>query len=314
MTADLRATLVPVVQLVALVLAAPAFTGLLAWLEDRFSARAGRSLLSPYWRLAKLAVKDEVRPAGSSLVYDLAPAFAFAATVAAAGLVPVVTTRAPLGAAGGVAAFCGLLALARFATALAALDAGNPLAALAVGHERRAGSLAEPALLLSLLALALASGTAELGGIVALPGSAAVPGRLLALGGLVLAVLADSHRPAGEAASRFGPGATRCETGGIRLAIVGLTLDLRRLALFVLAVNLVLPWGIAGSGEGEGRELAVALGLLALKLAVAALLAVLVAAGLGKANRLGSSEILGAALVLAILGLFFVALGAPGGA
>jgi formate hydrogenlyase subunit 4 len=308
MTAALGEALVPLAQLLALILAAPLFAGVLHWIEDRLAARTGRTPLEPYWRLFKLVRKDEIRPAGSSLVYDLAPAGALAATVAAAGLVPAITATAPLGAAGGAVAFCGLLALARFATAIAAIDSGNPLAVLAVGQERRAASLSEPALLLALVALALVSGTAEIGDMVAAAPHAAPPiGRLLALCALVTAVLADGHRPRAAASDLFDAASAQVEASGLRLAILELTLDLRRLALFVLAVNLIVPAGIAAPAWGSG--LFVAAVLLAIKLAGAALLCATI--GSARSSYLRSSTVLGAALVLGTLAILFAALAAP---
>src|SRR5205814_3214968 len=118
---------------------------------------------------------------------DLPAALALAATVTAAGLVPLTTTTAPIGAAGGALALVGLLLLARSAAALAALASGDALAARGVARAAVRGALLEPALLVALAAVSLGYGTAELGQIA--DGTAAGAG-LLASPGLVFAAVA----------------------------------------------------------------------------------------------------------------------------
>ena len=157
-------------------------------------------------------------------------------------------------------------------------------------------------------------GSMEAGGIaraLAEDGGGARPGTMLALGALALAVLADSH-PLPERGlerdrlpSHLGPDSVLAEYSGARLLMCELGLDLRRLLLFTLVVNLALPWGLAEALSPWA--LAAAAALLALKLMTAAALAALAAAGLGKASV--TPQLVAVALTLAALAAALVVVG-----
>jgi formate hydrogenlyase subunit 4 len=105
---------------------------------------------------------------------------------------------AALSFAGDFVLFAYLLGLARFFTALAALDTGSAFEGMGAAREVTFASLAEPALFLCLLVLARASGTLSLTGMLgpALAGAwaTAAPGLLLASIGLFVIALAENAR------------------------------------------------------------------------------------------------------------------------
>ena len=119
--ADLGAA---IVQALLVVLLAPALQGWIKRCKAGWQARRGPPLLQTYADLAKLLRKQSLRPEPSSWVFRAAPWIVLGATLAAATLVPLVSLHGPL-SAGDVIAIAALLALARFAQALAALDTGS---------------------------------------------------------------------------------------------------------------------------------------------------------------------------------------------
>ncbi len=105
---------------------------------------------------------------------------------------------AVLSFSGDFVLFAYLLGLARFATALAALDTGSPFEGMGAAREVTFASLAEPALFLCLLVLARATGSLSLGGMLgpALPDAwgRAAPALVLAAIGLFVLSLAENSR------------------------------------------------------------------------------------------------------------------------
>jgi formate hydrogenlyase subunit 4 len=312
--------LLPLAQPLGLLLLAPGFAGVEGWLRSRLAGLAAPSPLQPYRDLVKLLGKDELRPGQAGRLFDAAAVLALGATLAAAVLVPALV-EAPLpGAGGGAVALVGLLALARVARLLGALDGGRGLVALAAGRERALAMLVEPTLLLALLAAALVTGSTELARVVSStlsrPAAVDLLPRLLGLAALALATLADTGRDrAGDAADR-GPlleaagAALVAEHGGPRLALLELGAELRRLLLAVLVVNLFFPWGVATT-LGP-LALLVAAAALAAKLGLFALGAATLEIEVGRLRLVRAGDMAGAAFVLAVLALSFAVLAAPG--
>jgi formate hydrogenlyase subunit 4 len=105
----------------------------------------------------------------TSWVFRAGPIVTLAATAAAVLLVPFGPCDAPLHFAGDLVLFAYLLGLARFFTVAAALDTGSAFEGMGASREVFFSALAEPALLLGLVAVAKAavgkSGWFELTGL-----------------------------------------------------------------------------------------------------------------------------------------------------
>ena len=67
---------------------APVLVGYLRWLKARLIGRVGSSVLQPWRDLVRLARKQPVLAENASWLFAGAPGVAFAATLAAAALVP----------------------------------------------------------------------------------------------------------------------------------------------------------------------------------------------------------------------------------
>jgi formate hydrogenlyase subunit 4 len=183
----------------ALVLAlAPMLPGLTGRTKSLFAGRRGPPVFQLYADLAKLLRKGAVFSTTTSPVFRLAPALFAGTTLAAAMLVPLDGLVAPLAFAGDVVAFGGLLALGRFGLVLAALDTGSSFEGMGASREVAFASLVEPGLFLCFAALAAATGSSSLSGMLGQPlariWTSAAPALVLVGGSLFVLALAENGR------------------------------------------------------------------------------------------------------------------------
>jgi len=147
------------VQAGGYVLLAPLFTGTLTWLKSRLQGRRGPGPLQPYRDLYKLLRTRPTRPESSSVVFLLAPPTVFTCFLILGLAVPMAF---PAVVGIDLVLVVGLLTLARFATTLAAFDAGSPFGPTSAGRQWFIHVLAEPALLVAAYIFALSAGTTSL--------------------------------------------------------------------------------------------------------------------------------------------------------
>ena len=221
----------------ALVLAAaPLVVGLMRIARARRLGQAGPPLLQPWHDLIRLARKQPVVAEGAGPLLVAAPLVEFAASLAAAVLVPgfaLGMTTAPLA---DLLVLGGLLALARAAPVLAAMEAGTAPGGLAAGRAVAVATLAAPALLLVAFALALATGSSNIDRIATLTArGTTAPHAALALALAALVLLAP---PADDAALRGA-------YSGRHLALAEGAAALRTLTLLSLIVAVFVPYGAA---------------------------------------------------------------------
>ena len=139
-----------------------------------------RPVRQPLLDLRKLAGKERIHAGHSSVVLPLAPLVLIASTAAAVAIAPLISTGPALGGTSDVFVIVFLLLLGSVAVALGGLDAGTAFGGMGASRAMTIGALAEPALLVAVLALSIQAGTSNLPGIVsatlAHPGWAASPG------------------------------------------------------------------------------------------------------------------------------------------
>ena len=160
--------------------------------------RKGQPLLQAYFDLAKLLRKGAVYSRTTSWVFRAGPIVGLAAIASAGLLLSMGGAPALVSFGGDFVLFAYLLGLARFATALAALDTGSAFEGMGAAREVTFASLAKPALFLVLLVLARATGTLSLSGMLG-PGLAAAwghaaPALVLAAIALFVVALAENSR------------------------------------------------------------------------------------------------------------------------
>ena len=154
-------------EMTMLVLLGPLVTGVIQKIKARLQSRQGAAVLQPYRDLAKLFRKGTVQADSASGLFRLIPVLVLAATVAAGALVPVLRAGPPAFPFGDALLLLGLLALARFLTAIGALDAGGAFGGMGASREMTVAPLVEPVLMMVVFSTAVAAGTTELGALAA---------------------------------------------------------------------------------------------------------------------------------------------------
>jgi len=154
-------------EMILLVVLGPLVTGTIQKIKARLQCRQGAGILQPYRDLTKLFRKGTVQADTASGFFRSIPVLVLAATVAAGALVPVVRAGPPAFPLGDAVMLLGLLALARFLTAVGALDAGGAFGGMGASREMTIAPLVEPVLMMVVLSTALGAGTTELGALAA---------------------------------------------------------------------------------------------------------------------------------------------------
>lgn len=142
--------------LAALILA-PLLAGITDKTKAWLSGRCGAPIIQPYHTLWKLIGKSAVYSRATTWIFRAAPCIHLAATFFALLLIPFGSRTFLPSFAGDIITFVYILALARFALVLGAMDTGSPFEGMGTSREITFSALAEPALLLILCTLAAAT-------------------------------------------------------------------------------------------------------------------------------------------------------------
>jgi formate hydrogenlyase subunit 4 len=292
-----------VMHLALVLLAAPALAGAMGWLEARLSGHVGPSILLPWHFLVRLSRKTAVLPESASRLFSLAPAVALSATICAAALVPSFTLGTALAPLADGVVVASLLSLARVATTLGALDTGSASSGLAAQKTTALAVMAEPALLIFVLSLALMGGSFNVELVIGqqqegtlLPAAASALA-LTALLALAFVDVCDTSQ------------GLQLDYSGIDLAVARVTVWVRRVVWIDLIGALFVPVGMAGPGDGL-VEWGIGLLCWAIKLLVAVVCLASVGTLLGRASGRDMPNIAGAAALLALLATIVVLVGA----
>jgi formate hydrogenlyase subunit 4 len=150
-----------IVNFVAALLLAPFLPGVINRTKAFFAGRTGQPLLQAYFDIAKLLRKGAVYSRTTTWVFALGPMVSLAAMALALAFVPLGGADALLFFNGDLLLVVYLLAVARFFIVAAALDTGSAFEGMGASREVQFSALAEPALLLGLVAVARIAGTAQ---------------------------------------------------------------------------------------------------------------------------------------------------------
>jgi formate hydrogenlyase subunit 4 len=308
----IRALLIQGLQMSLVLLLAPLLTGLVRKVKARLQRRRGPPLIQPYRDLRRLLGKEVVLADNASWLFRVAPYMIFAVTWVAAALVPTFHTGLMFSWSGDLIAITALLGSARFMQALAAMDIGTSFGGIGASREVMIASLAEPAMLMIALSVAIIAGSTQLSTIAAVMASSAVGLRVslaLALVAFVIVALAENARipvdnPATHLELTMVHEAMVLEYSGRHLAMIELASSLK-LLLYISAIACIfVPVGL---------EHGYAVGLLTwlAKLAIAGVLLGVFEMSIAKMRVFRVPNFLGAALMLGLLGvlLLFVSQG-----
>jgi formate hydrogenlyase subunit 4 len=242
-----------------LLLAPPLFLGVIQRVKAWVAGRTGPPLLQPYRDLARLLRKGAVYSRTTTWLFRAGPIVSLSAVLCAGLLAPLHSGFAPLGFPGDVIAFAALLALARFATLLAALDTGSSFEGMGASREASFGALAEPALFLGLAIVCIPAGAASFEAAwAALPWEtwgASHPAMIAAAGAIFLYLIAESARvpvddPATHLELTMIHEVTVLDHGGVDLGFILYGSAVKLFVVGSLFVHLILPVPTGGGWAG----------------------------------------------------------------
>ncbi len=299
---------------VALMLAlAPLLVGFIRTIKARVLGRVGPPVVQPWRDLLRLARKQPVVAENASWLFHAAPAAGFAATLAAAALVPgfaLGMTTAPLA---DLLVIAGLLALARCLLALAGLDIGTAFGGIGASREMTFAAFAEPAMMLVIFTLGLLMGTTNLDAIALVLREVTVGLRVslgLALVAIVAVAIAENSRlpvdnPASHLELTMVHEAMVLEYSGRHLALIEATAALKLLLWMTLIATIFAPFGTATPESGPLVWL-FALPLWAVKVGALAVVLALFESAIAKMRVFRVPEFLGIAVLLGLLAAVFL--------
>jgi len=295
-------------QVVLIVLGGPLLMGLMAKVRARAEGRVGAPIHQPLRDLRKLMGKESLRAHHSSVVLAAAPLVVLGSTALAVGISPLVTTHPLLSASADLFVIVYLLLTGSVTMALAGLDTGTAFGGMGSSRAITVGALAEPALLVAVIALSIQARTSNLPAIVAdtitHPVWTSTPTRILALVALVIVVIAEAGRlpvdnPNTHLELTMIHEAMTLEYAGSDLGLVTLGAAMRLGLLFALVMNLFVPWGVA-TGSSILWLLAAIL-FVALKTSLLAVVVSLIEVHSAKLRLFRVPELLAGGFVLAVL-------------
>jgi formate hydrogenlyase subunit 4 len=300
-------------QMAAVLLLAPLLTGVTRKVKARLLRRQGPSIWQPYRDLSRLLYKEAVLAENASWLFRVAPYLMMAMTWVAASLVPTFATGLMFNWAADMIAIIALLGTARFILALAGMDIGTSFGGLGSSREVMIATLAEPAMLMVVFAVALVAGSTQLSTVAEFMSSADVGLRVslaLALVALMIVAVAENARipvdnPATHLELTMVHEAMVLEYSGRHLAMIELTSFLKLLLYISLITCIFTPWGLAVNGAGW---LAYAFGGLVYlgKLLVSGFLLAVFETAIAKMRIFRLPDFLSIALMLGLLGVLLL--------
>ncbi len=241
-------------QLVAVLVLAPFVQGLIQRVKAVMQGRHGPGLLQPYFTLAKLWGRQEVRPQAAGVLFGAGPRLALGIVLAASLVVPLLWRPSPLGWGGDFIVVVGLLALERFVVGLAALDPGTPFGGLGSSRESTLGALAEPALFALALPWMVLAGSTAWPALVAASASASPASVVRFFGlaaGLIVLLVETGRLPVDNPDTHLEltmiHEAMVLEYSGPALALISLAQMIKQVLVLALVADLLLPWAIGAA-------------------------------------------------------------------
>ncbi|MHB1905672.1 MAG: respiratory chain complex I subunit 1 family protein [Acidimicrobiales bacterium] len=310
MSSALEAVGVSALQVVVVSAGGLALVGLTRKVRARLEGRVGAPILQPMRDVRKMMRKERVRPEPASWLFSLAPVVLVATVAVATAMAPLVTTHPAFSGGADLFVVVYLLLAGSALLALAGLDAGTAFGGMGASRVVMIGALAEPALLITILALSVAARTSNFPAIVQVtlsdPRIVLSPARLFALAALVIVIVAESGRlpvdnPSTHLELTMIHEAMILEYSGPDLALVTVGEAMRLTLLLGVFANLVFPWGVASSSTMGA--ISAGLASLCVKVGVLAILLAIAEVFMAKLRLFRLPELLAGAFVLALLGV-----------
>ncbi len=300
-------------QFLIIIILSPLVNGIIKKLKANMQGRVGPGIFQPYYDLIRLFKKDMVISSITSWIFKATPYIVFTSTIAAAMIVPVITTRVPFGMMGDVIALIYIFALGRFFMALAGLDAGTAFGGEGSSREMTVAILVEPMMMLSIFTAAISAGSTNIIKIAETHSMLYTPSHILALSAFIVAVIAETGRipvdnPDTHLELTMIHEGMILEYSGKYLALMEWAHYMKQMLLFTIAAGIFFPLGISNNTEISG--LALSSGVYFLKILFMAFLMALIESTRAKMRFFQLPSLLGGAFVLALLSLLtFIMMG-----
>ncbi|HEU4391172.1 MAG TPA: NADH-quinone oxidoreductase subunit H [Blastocatellia bacterium] len=308
--------LIEAIQLVLVALGGPLLVGIVRKVKARLQGRIGSGVFQPYRDLRKMLAKEAVISQNTSWIFRFTPYLVASVMLLSALIVPILTTRTPLGFVGNIIVLMYLFLLATFFLALAGLDAATAFGGMGSSREMIIAALAEPTVMIAIFAIALRVGSTSLDEIVRRGADDSLlllnPGHLLAFIAFFIVALAETGRlpvdnPATHLELTMIHEAMILEYSGRHLALIEWAAGMKLFLFLTLLSNLFLPWGVAATVHPV--NVAIAFAALVVKLCVLVLAVALLETSVAKLRLFRVPELLSGSFTLALLAVvsfFFV--------
>lgn len=303
-----------ILQIMLLLGLAPLLQGIIRTSKARWQNRRGPGLLQSYFDIFKWLSRESVVSEHASWVFRVAPFIYGAGILAAGALVPTVAAASPAPGIGDIVVFIGLFALARFWLALAALDTGSNFGGMGSSREVAFAALSEPALLLSLFAVALPVGSTSFSAIV---GSGwPSPSDGVAFLALMIVAIAETGRipvdnPDTHLELTMVHEGMLLEYSGRPLGMLHWATQVKQLTILSLLAALFLPWGMADPDHLSVLSILAGVALWGVKIAGLGLLFGVIETAFAKLRIFRVPDLLGVASVLAALAVMATFVAGP---
>ncbi len=293
-------------QFLIIIIFSPLIQGVIKKLKAHMQGRVGPGIFQPYYDLIRLMKKDMTVSNVTSWVFKATPYIVFTSTVAAALIIPVVTTGSAFGMMGDVIALIYIFGLSRFFMALAGLDAGTAFGGEGSSREMTVAILVEPMMMLSIFTAAISAGSTNIARIAEAHEMFYSPSHVLAFAAFVVAIIAETGRipvdnPDTHLELTMIHEGMLLEYSGRYLALMEWAHYMKQMLLFTLAADIFFPVGIDRDPGISG--LGVSTALYACKMLVMAFFMALTESTRAKMRFFQLPSLLGGAFVLAVLSL-----------
>ena len=241
---------VGIAQALIVVLIAPFISGFSRWMRAKMHSRRGPSVWQDYYDIAKLFKREDVHSAESSFVHRFTPILFFACMLALIFGIPMITVTSPIPVLGDIILIIYLLALSRFFFSLCSIDSGDTYAGLGGVRELLVGVLIEPAMMLALIVVALATQATYIGGmswtvqnlLVTSPVAVVVAGVAFAVACYVELGKVPFDMAEAEQELQEGP---LSEYSGPSLALIKMGMSMKQIIVVSWFLAIFCPWGAA---------------------------------------------------------------------
>jgi hydrogenase-4 component C len=301
-----------VVQAMLMLALAPLATGFSRVIRAKIHSRKGPGVLQDYRDIGKLLRRQSVAPSNAGFIFWIMPWVLIVTMLLIGMALPTMTQVSPFPISGDIITDIYLLAIFRFFFALAGIDSNSMFGGLGSSRELTLGILVEPILILSIVVVALAIGTTDLGYIShAMATTSWHQPLTMTLAGAVCAFalfieMGKLPFDSAEAEQELQEGPVT-EYSGASLAMVKLGLGLKQLVVAQLFLAIFIPWGKAASLSTEG--LFAAFVILFIKLLVVFLIAGIAENTMARFRFMKIHRAIFPAFLVAVLALVFLIFG-----